>query len=739
MILLTLAAGLGTRAQSGEYIPKALIQVKDKPLVYWSIDSVHPLRTSGLIPNEKIYVGVRATDSETFDFENQVKKYVNNQIQICELEDLTNGPAESAYLIVKSLVESGKINSEESILINDCDHHYNGNRLLLAAKNLQESEESSVLLCTTSKNPLDLTWSFVREEIGVVTGVVEKPADHGDNQINFAEGLIGTYGFSKVSDFMYLYEQALVKNGTREFFISRVIDEGIASKYVKKIDKVFIDNFTSLGTAELIKRAINDNALGGEFKESGTLFLDLDGTIFKHDSGGGVGEFTYSKTPVLVSEGIPQWIQSVKSYGYSIVITSARHESSVDLVKDQLAAFKIPYDEIILGLSGGPRFIFNDTKDSLACFPTAYAFNYPRNEFPFGKAGSKLSRISELSIHDEFLGESGERTFLLRNKDGFIVRKQSQNNDNSRDLISYQFQWIQVVSEFLPDVVPKLLSTNIYSDDEFKYFDTEYIPELVPFGEHLQSLDPELQKDKLQEVIRSLTKLYEKFDSSSTDNFSNFSQVIEQKSLAGVRKGFELLDISPEIPISAYVNNISLSDAWLNISRVLDKENKFIVELLKKERNIQTLIHGDPTLSNITTNLSGDIFFLDPIGARVLPSFDSRTQKLGRAHPVFDFSRVNLSIEHEYERWANDIVVSMDTSEVHYSLYSSYRGNSLKSELDEIWPDNFKPANVALTELVYITTLARIFPYKSKSKTKEAYYLLGILNNKCKLFIENYL
>ena len=739
MILLTLAAGLGTRAQSGEYIPKALIQVKDKPLVYWSIDSIHPLRTSGLIPNEKIFVGVRAFDSKTFNFEAQIKNYVNTQIQICELQDLTNGPAESAYLIIQSLIKSGEINPEESILINDCDHHYNGNRLLIAARNLQENQESSVLLCTTSKNPLDLSWSFVREEFGIVTGVVEKPANHGDGQINFAEGLIGTYGFSKVSDFMYLYEQAVNKNGNCEFFISRVIDEGITSKYIKKTDKVFIDNFTSLGTAELIKRAISDNSLGGEFKESGTIFLDLDGTIFKHDNGGGIGEFIYSTTPVLVSEGIPQWLQSVKSYGYSIIITSARHESSRELVKDQLAAFKIPHDELILGLSGGPRFIFNDTKDSLACFPTAYVFNYPRNEFPLSKAGTTLSRVSELSIHDEFFGESGERTFLLKDKDNFIVRKQSQNNDNSRDIIAYQFRWFEVVSEFLPDEVPRLKSTNIFTNDELKYFDTEYIPDLVPFGEHLQILDPTHQMNKLEELIGILTKLYEQFYRPSSENFSHFSQVIELKSLVGIRKGFQLLDISLEIPISAYVNRVSISDAWLNISRVLDKDNKFIRNLLKMEKDITTLIHGDPTLSNITTNLSGDIFLLDPIGARVLPSFSTKSQNLGKAHPAFDFSRINLSIEHEYERWANDIVIAMDKSEVDYSLYTNFSKVSLKTQLDEIWPSDFRPENDALTDLVYITTLARIFPYKAKGKRKEAFYLLGILNNKCKLFIEKYL
>lgn len=739
MILLTLAAGLGTRAQSGDYIPKALIKVKDKPLVYWSIDSVHPLRTSGLIPNQKMFVGVRKSDMDTFEFESQVKSNVHSQIQIEELTELTKGPAESAYLIIKNLLKSGRINPNESILINDCDHHYNGNKMLLAAKKLEDSVGSTILLCTTSKNPMDLSWSFVREEMGEISGVVEKPKDHSDKHINFAEGLIGTYGFSKAADYVYLYEKAIITHGSSEIFISRVIDEGIVSGYVNDVDKVFIENFTSLGTAELINQAIEQNSLGGEFKEAGTLFLDLDGTIFKHDSGGGVGEFAYSKTPILVSDGIPNWIQSIKAYGYSIVITSARHESSRSLVRDQLEAFQIPYDELLLGLSGGPRFIFNDVKSSLACFPTSYAFNYPRNDFPVYSFSSKLKEISELSIHNEFIGESGERTFLLKNRDGFIVRKQSQDDENSRNIIAYQFRWFQTVSEFLPNAVPILKSTNIFSNDQLKYFDTEYIQDLVPFGDHLRVLAPDHKIRKLKELIDLLSELYAKFHQPTNDNFSSFADVIEKKSITGISKGFELLNISPQIPISAFVNGKSLSNAWKNISKVLSADNKYVLNLLNSERDIQTLIHGDPTLSNVTTNLAGNIYLLDPIGARVLPTYSSSKEGLGRAHPVYDLARINLSIEHEYERWANDIVVSKDGGDVDYSLHNISKQGTLREALLTMWPSDFSPTSDALVDLVYISTLARIFPYKAKSKKKEAFYLLGLLNEKCKNFHDQYM
>jgi dTDP-glucose pyrophosphorylase len=737
MILLTLAAGLGTRAQQGEYTPKALIKVKEKPLIYWSMDSFHSLRTCGVLSNDKLFVVVRKSDLETFNFVEQVQEQLTSNVRITELKDLTNGPAESAYLAITQLLAEGLISPEEPILINDCDHHFNGNRLLSAVSELPISGENHVLVCTASKNPVDLSWSFVREVNGEIVGVVEKPSDHSDRHINYAEGLIGVYGFSQVSHFMKMFEKAREKNGVAEIFISAVIDNGISSNEIADVRKVQVDNFTSLGTADLIQSAIRNNQLGGSFKEAGTLFIDLDGTIFSHDSGGGIGIFDYNTSPTLVNEGIPEWLQSAKAAGYSIVITSARNESSRNLVEDQLATFSIPYNEIILGLSGGPRFLFNDTKDSLACLPTAYVMNYPRNNFPVTAANRILKTTSSLSIHNEFKGESGERTFLVRDSDGFFIRKQSQDSLNSRNIIEYQVKWFEVVNEFYPNNVPKLLRTNIHSEDHLLFFDSEYVPDLVPLGNYLTGQVQQVQHAKISEFATIMNDIYEKFHIKSEGDMQYVQRIIESKALKGVYTGFNNLHIAIDMPILNMVNGRSLAHSWRNITRVLNCENSFITNLLKKSFDERTLIHGDPTLSNIVCTKDGRILLLDPIGARVMPDFN-QSEGLGRANPIFDHSRVRLSLENEYERWADEIVVQNDSGEANYllpdrdenELYSVYRRHTLGSDKDQ---------NSALDDLIHITTLARIFPYKTKSKKKEAYYILGILDELCEKFSKEYM
>jgi dTDP-glucose pyrophosphorylase len=737
MILLTLAAGLGSRAQQGEYIPKALINVKAKPLVYWSVDSFHSLRASGIIPIDKMFLVVRKSDLETFEFTKQVTDFISPQIQITELQDLTNGPAESAYLGLSQLIQEKKISPDDPIIINDCDHHFNGNRLLFSAAEIKKSTSNEVFLCTTAKNPMDLSWSFVQEINGEVVGVIEKPESHKDKTINFSEGLIGVYGFSKVRYFMEMFENAKADNGKSEFFISKVIDHGIRTKSVTKIAKTYVDNFTSLGTADLINKAIEDDALGGSFKEAGTLFLDLDGTIFRHDNGGGLGAFEYADQPELVELGIPEWIQSTKAAGYSIVITSARNESARNKIVDQLTAFRIPFDHLILGLSGGPRFLFNDLKDSLSCLPTAYAINYPRNDFPFISANKVLTSASKTSIRNEFIGESGERTFLIQEDEKFLIRKQSQANENSRDIIRYQVKWFDVVREFAPENIPTIISTNIHGSDETLYFDTEFIPDLLPFGKYLSQLPEDKKNLKIKELSVILSNIYNIFEVKTNGNMDYFESIISKKALTGVQKGFESLHIRLGMPIQNYVNNQPLKASWQSISKVLNIENKFIQQLLRESRDIRTLIHGDPTLSNIVSTDNGNIYLLDPIGSRVMPDYTA-TNGLGRANPIFDHSRIRLSLENEYERWPDEIVVEEHGTEMNFFL-PNMRKNDDFSQYMSFHLSDGKDTSKALNDLVHITTLARIFPYKAKSKKKEAFYILGVLEGMCSRFSEEFL
>jgi ribonucleotide monophosphatase NagD (HAD superfamily) len=104
-----------------------------------------------------------------------------------------------------------------------------------------------------------------------------------------------------------------------------------------------------------------------------TIFLDIDGTLIEH-SGNLTEQFT--KTPKLLKgtlEKLSEWDQK----GYNIILTTGRRESVRDITIKQLAELGIFYDQLIMGIGGGARYIINDKKPDGSCY--AYSINIDRN------------------------------------------------------------------------------------------------------------------------------------------------------------------------------------------------------------------------------------------------------------------------------------------------------------------------------------------------------------------------
>ena len=727
-MLLTLAAGLGTRVQSGDYTPKALIQISNRPLLFWSIDSFHALRAKGMLREENIFVAARQSELDEFDFESHLKDHCGRLSKIVPIDFQTRGPAETAFLALGNLLKQSLVSKDDILILNDCDHHYDGSKLMDGLSRIESSSDNSVLLCTTTKDPKDLSWSFVLEKNEVVTGLVEKPVSQEIEGINYSEGIIGTYIFGSIEMYLDLYNSLSEKEPSTEIFISSVIDLGLNTRRINRLEKVQVERFTSLGTRNLVDKARSEKLLGGSFKEPGSIILDVDGTILIHDDGGGVGKFDYQKTGILVESGIPDWIRQLKKSGFTIVLMSARNEESRGNLEKQLEYFGILYDLLIMGISGGPRFLLNDTKDSLPIFPTAYSFNFPRNKLPLMSIDNQLRKVSNLKIRDEYFGESGERTFIVSNGSNMFVRKSSQDTESSRALIHYQVKWMELVREVLPECVPRIYASEISPNASIHYFDCEFIPNAMPFGMKLQKQSSELQRLNLQGIVRSLSTIYSKFNLSCDDNLSYLQRVFKDKALPGLSLGFERLELDLDSYIAASVNGNPIGKVYQKVCKVFFDYEQKITGLLNHEKDIKTLIHGDPTLSNIVVNDQNKAYLLDPIGTRVLPGYSYEKHGLGRTNPIFDLSRIQLSLKYEYERWRNDIHIEEAGGQSNYSLEIDSQFTLLYDYLRDIWPEDFKCKNQFIDDLLFLTTLCRIFPYKAKDKKKEAMYLLGLIS-----------
>ena len=106
-----------------------------------------------------------------------------------------------------------------------------------------------------------------------------------------------------------------------------------------------------------------------------TIFCDIDGTLVKH-------ELPWKNAiPKKQLELLPGTIEKFSEWdakGYIIILVTGRKESLRANTERQLAEAGIIYDQLVMGIGGGPRVLINDDKPNGSI--TSFAFNLNRNE-----------------------------------------------------------------------------------------------------------------------------------------------------------------------------------------------------------------------------------------------------------------------------------------------------------------------------------------------------------------------
>jgi len=101
-----------------------------------------------------------------------------------------------------------------------------------------------------------------------------------------------------------------------------------------------------------------------------TWFIDIDGTIFKHEGLWEDGEDT-------ILPGVKELWKIIPEDDYIIIVTG-RTSNFADETKQALKKYKLRYDKIIFDLPVGERIVVNDIKPT--GLETALAWNVQRNK-----------------------------------------------------------------------------------------------------------------------------------------------------------------------------------------------------------------------------------------------------------------------------------------------------------------------------------------------------------------------
>lgn len=326
-------AGAGSRfVEVGQLTPKPLIPVLNKTLIEHSIDSFD-------VPGRFIFITREFDDPNDNETLSKILKKKRPESIEIKLKSVTRGAAESV-LTVKDL-----INDAEPLVVYNCDQiiNWNPNDFLNFINN--QNPDAALVLYENE----DPKHSFAEIKNKKITKLVEKKAIS-------KHALIGFHYWKHGYDFVNSAEQLVnefIQDGKNECFISETFNY-MKGKTILPYN-ISNNNFIPLGTPEDVFKYIG---IVQEFRQpkAKTLFIDIDGTVLKH-------QHTISdvhKYQAKVLPGVVEKINFWDSRGHKIIFVTARKESTREITEKQLRQFGLAWDQLIMGVTNGERYIVND-------------------------------------------------------------------------------------------------------------------------------------------------------------------------------------------------------------------------------------------------------------------------------------------------------------------------------------------------------------------------------------------
>jgi hypothetical protein len=175
---------------------------------------------------------------------------------------------------------------------------------------------------------------------------------------------VGGYSFKSAKNYIDVYKK--LKYSSSELYTSHLISHMIKHQNTKFMASV-VTKYEDWGTYE--------DWLNYK-KQFKTLFLDIDGCIFKN-----TGEFT--KPSWGFGEPLENNIKNIQEQyntgKIQIILTTSRKEKYRTITIKQLQKYNVPYNKLIMELQHSTRYLINDFSETNP-FPSAVSINIRRND-----------------------------------------------------------------------------------------------------------------------------------------------------------------------------------------------------------------------------------------------------------------------------------------------------------------------------------------------------------------------
>ena len=230
-IVILLAGPSDAFSESGYKYPKALVEVRNRPIIEHVVDNIRPL----FHENNKIIFVTRENDNTKFYLDNILQLLVPGS-SVVPVYGNTSGAAISTLLSIE------KIDNSKSLLIINGDQIIDENLLELVNR-LKGSDGGTVVF--KSVHP---RWSYVRcDEQGYVVEAAEKKPIS-----NLATA--GFYYYKRANDFIKFAKQMIMKDAhiDNNFYVCPVFNEMILAQKKITITEIDSNKYHSLMDPEML-------------------------------------------------------------------------------------------------------------------------------------------------------------------------------------------------------------------------------------------------------------------------------------------------------------------------------------------------------------------------------------------------------------------------------------------------------------------------------------------------------
>ena len=695
-----------------------------KKLVIWSLEALQPLLTSGLVSPRNIHLVLLEEHDRTFEISKFVSENYSAGINIIYVENITSGPAET---LKHALDRIYKIQGDYpfDFVVADVDHFFISRNMVPKMEEALKSREKSMIVFETSKPKEDLMWCHL-VEIDNRKMLVEKPSSENCErlQIDKTRGVIGFYCFVNL-DRVAIDEIYAAIDNKKAIYISELINSVSNSN----LQGFSVDYFFPMGNPKQLAESHNELSDYLYLPGAQVLFVDLDGTLFVHES----GRNGYKNEPELLDETFLNFLKSREDAGDIVIFTTSRTENQTP----QLTAFfeyrGMKNFRIVAGLPNGIRYLFNDLKDNSPIL-TAQSINFKRNHDDLAVIEQLENELRLPQKWREISGGSGLQSYELRLGTTSKFVKMALLNTESSSLLSYQYDWFKFVGALMPDHIPKKVKS--FESGSFRYLESEFVDDLQTFGDALMDSSPNNSILLLKDLSKTLLFLHSIRNGDSSD-LKALVKVVYSKKVCPVLERLDEMII--ETMNRSQLKRLIIQDEEFTFEKFNVENFVAAIKANLEERIHQipsktlshSVIHGDLTLENLSFSKSQGMLLLDPIGARIDPRFSREDGSLGYTSRIFDFARITLSQKWNYDSWKETLKFEQREERGILHFEDSSRHSKLRGMLKEwLTVNEFGGEGLTLEdlELMAYFDLIRILKYKSaKNELGQFFWIVNLL------------